>query len=1085
MEFSPLAVMLLLISLIPVPHAQEDPQAVLSVSPQSWLTEGDSVTLSCEVTDSSTDWTFRWYTVVPYRHNENIIVSRPVLLSDSSRGSGDSYTISPAALKHTGVYECRAERGERVYHTRFSNQQPLWITGESPPVSLIINPNRTQHFTNDSLSLSCEDQSNSTGWRVSRYTDSGGMLDCSQWGSVTGSTCEISFRSTYYTGVYWCASESGENSNPVNITVHDGDVILESPVHPVTEGHPLILRCLYRKTKSSYLRANFYKDGSVLQTQTTGKMIIYNVSKSDEGFYHCKHPKRGESPKSWVSVREGPQVVLSVSPQSWLTEGDSVTLSCEVTDSSTDWTFSWYTAVPDKHNENIIVSRLVPLSDSSRESGDSYTISPAALNHTGVYECRAERGERVYQTRYSNQQPLWITGESPPVSLIINPKRTQHFTKDSLSLNCEDQSNSTGWTLSRYTDSERVLDCSQWGSVTGSTCEISFRSTYYTGVYWCESESGENSNPVNITVHDGDVILESPVHPVTEGHPLILRCLYRKTKSSYLRAHFYKDGSVIQTQTKRQMIIYNVSKSDEGFYHCKHPERGESPKSWVSVRVLISLIPVPHAQGSPKAVVSLKPDTLVYSGETVTFSCDIQGGGDTEWTYSWYRNNYTHHFSRFNMFDTDSTMQEISIWFVRQSDSGDFTCRGQSNDSQSSEISDVVTLTVSERPQVVLSVSPQNWLTEGDSVTLSCEVTDSSTDWTFSWYTVVPYRHIEVFFWYRVVRLSDSSRESGDSYTISPAALNHTGVYWCSAGRGEMGGFSTYNSNQQPLWITGKSPPVSLIINPKRTQHFTKDSLSLSCEDQSNSTGWTVRRYKDGERVSHCSWWGSVTGSTCNIRFLSTSYTGDYWCESESGEISNPVNITVHDGDVILESPVHPVTEGHPLILRCLYRNKKSSNLRADFYKDGSVLQTQTTGEMIIQTVSKSDEGFYHCKHPERGESPKSWVSVRVLISLIPVLHAQDSKMQEISIGSVRDSDRGDYTCRGQSNDSQSSDISDAVTLTVASGSSGVEAPFSVLMLISSVVTAFLLVTIILLVKCYRARAHTGEYRIQNAVIKE
>ncbi|KAB5578984.1 hypothetical protein PHYPO_G00189340 [Pangasianodon hypophthalmus] len=86
----------------------------------------------------------------------------------------------------------------------------------------------------------------------------------------------------------------------------------------------------------------------------------------------------------------------------------------------------------------------------------------------------------------------------------------------------------------------------------------------------------------------------------------------------------------------------------------------------------------------------------------------------------------------------------------------------------------------------------------------------------------------------------------------------------------------------------------------------------------------------------------------------------------------------VLDGDVILESPVHPVTEGHPLTLRCLYRNTNSSNLRADFYKDGSVLQTQTTGEMIIRTVSKSDEGFYHCKHPERGESLKSWLSVRV-----------------------------------------------------------------------------------------------------------
>ena len=93
--------------------------------------------------------------------------------------------------------------------------------------------------------------------------------------------------------------------------------------------------------------------------------------------------------------------------------------------------------------------------------------------------------------------------------------------------------------------------------------------------------------------------------------------------------------------------------------------------------------------------------------------------------------------------------------------------------------------------------------------------------------------------------------------------------------------------------------------------------------------------------------------------------------------ISLLVIFCVLDGDVILESPVHPVTEGHPLTLRCLYHNPNPSNLRADFYKDGSVLQNQTTGEMIIQTVSKSDEGFYHCEHPERGESLKSWVSVR------------------------------------------------------------------------------------------------------------
>ncbi|XP_060776451.1 titin-like [Neoarius graeffei] len=1408
MEFSPLPVILLLISLLPVAHAQGSPKAVVSIKPDTHVFTGEHVTFTCDIQggQGGIQWIYSWnknnnkltegvdivYTVYTKqrfrirsvkdsdsgdytcsrerRDSQSSEISDTVTLTVSEKPKptvrvnpqrsvypGDTITLSCELQQSTGwefqwyknkqqlqllnseqanklnitvsnagetAYQCRARRRNyyyyytvfyEYYNTEFSDLVKITGRGESPPVSLIIKPSRTQHFMKDSLSLSCEDQNNSTGWTVRRDTHSEGVSDCS---TSTG-TCEISSLNTFDTGVYWCHSESGENSNPVNITVQDGAVILESPVHPVTEGHPLTLRCLYQNPNSSNLRADFYKDGSVLQTQTTGEMIIHKVSKSDEGFYHCKHPERGQSLKSWVSVRrpsrveapfsvlmlicsvvtaspyllatiillvkcyrarsglsgvvavavlvdveaglaeevaaadtlyvadgmdrvliisdnitkekakdafyyqlngelrhvsqpdinmvlkdinatvgsnhislehitgphpfpfttttnnsvcmleryathnlrimgswvqhfqihcttcgsytcrgqdseisdavtltvsekpkatvrvnpqssvytgdtitlscelqqgagweflwrkynqhlqhlntevtdtntlsvtvnttgetvyrcgarrhntrtdyytyysnevritargalsalpsvvladgellrvavwtslpqllrcvaenpdkqvfsgddvtlrcdiqdesvsscqyswykdpshsrvsseqmytisgvkvthtgnytcrgaerggsrsshfsdavtlcvtERPPPVLSVSPQSWLTEGDSVTLSCEVTGSSTDWTFSWYTTVPYRSGLTQITNSrgysmsVELLSDSSRGSGGKYTLSPAALKHTGVYMCRGERGEPAFHTPYSNPQPLWITGESPPVSLIINPNRTQHFTSDSLSLSCNstDQSRSTGWTVRRYTHSEGVLDC--------SPCKISSLSTSYTGVYWCHSESGENRNPVNITVQDGDVILESPVHPVTEGHPLTLRCLYRNPKPSNLRADFYKDGSVLQTQTTGEMIIHKVSKSDEDFYHCKHPESGGSRKSWVSVRLLVSLIPVAHVQGRVKAVVSINADTHVFIGEYVALRCDTQGGQDTQQSYRWYKNTDPLSTEGGHIVFGLYTNQELCLCPVGDSDRGSYTCRGQD-----SEISDAVTLTVS-----------------------------------------------------------------------------------------------------------GESPPVSLIINPNRTQHFTSDSLSLSCNstDQSRSTGWTVRRYTHSEGALDC--------SPCKISSLSTSYTGVYWCHSESGENRNPVNITVQDGAVILESPVHPVTEGHPLTLRCLYRNPKPSNLQADFYKDGSVLQTQTTGEMIILKVSKSDEGFYHCKHPDRGESLKSWVSVR--------------------------------------------------------RPSRVEAPFSVLMLICSVVTAspYLLATIILLVKCYRARAQTVEERIENAVLEE
>ncbi|KAG7330472.1 hypothetical protein KOW79_006694 [Hemibagrus wyckioides] len=530
-----------------------------------------------------------------------------------------------------------------------------------------------------------------------------------------------------------------------------------------------------------------------------------------------------------------------------------------------------------------------------------------------------------------------------------------------------------------------------------------------------------------------------------------------KLQSAGWKFYWTKPTQSSETETETDSyIISSVSVSDGGQYRCRAGRGNPVYSSDYSDALWINVTE------SPKAVVTIKPDKRVFKGESVTLRCEIQGGGDTEWTYSWYKNDY-------ELYRENKT-QEFSLSSVRNKDSGNYTCRGRrSSDTQTSEISDAVTLTISDVAEAVVSVSPLSWLTEGDSVTLSCEVKHSSTAWTFSWYSYVLYRDSQGSIRYNRELLSDNSRGSGGSYTLSPVTLNHTGVYVC---RAERGVFHTPYSKLQPLWITGESPPVSLIISPSRTQHFTADSLSMSCEDQSDSTGWTVRRYKYIEELVTCS---SVSGSTCNISSLSTSHTGVYWCQSESGGRSNPINITVHYGTVILDSPVHPVTEGHPLTLHCLSRSKKipgsgvdfykddsilqnqttgemtissvsksdegpGSNIvpvavavglslallfiilllillwkhksnkdgavildspvhpvteghpltlrclshskmipdsGVDFYKDDSILQSQTTGEMTISSVSKSDEGFYHCKHPERGESLKSWVSVR------------------------------------------------------------------------------------------------------------
>ncbi|KAI2642996.1 Fc receptor-like protein 5 [Labeo rohita] len=371
-----------------------------------------------------------------------------------------------------------------------------------------------------------------------------------------------------------CSQHTGERPK-AKVTI--------KPAQHVFSGETVTLRCDIYDEGVTRWRYTWYKKGSGSVFSDQQEHRFSPVKEVDAGKYSCygvetEGSRTSNSDEVTLTVSV-PRAVLSVSPQMWLTEGDSVTLICEVKGSSTGWTFSWFTETvsSDYSNHHNL------LSDSSRGAGGNYTVSSAALNHTGVYVCRAERGKPAYNTQYSNTQLIWVTGVSPPVSLIISPNRTQHFTSVSFYLSCEDQNNSTGWRVRRNTDRFGLKYCSSsvWGSQTGSTCTIRSTMIWDTGVYWCESESGEKYHPVNITVHS-DVILESPVHPVTEGDTLTLHCLYQHTTPPNLRADFYKDESLIQSQTT-EMIISTVSKSHEGFYYCKHPERGESPKSWISV----------------------------------------------------------------------------------------------------------------------------------------------------------------------------------------------------------------------------------------------------------------------------------------------------------------------------------------------------------------------------------------------------------------------------------------------------------------------------------------------------------------------
>ncbi|XP_045919914.1 uncharacterized protein LOC123979847 [Micropterus dolomieu] len=465
------------------------------------------------------------------------------------------------------------------------------------------------------------------------------------------------------------------------------------------------------------------------------------------------------------------------------------------------------------------------------------------------------------------------------------------------------------------------------------------------------------------------------------------------------------------------MTINPVSVSDGGTYMCKFDDGAESEERELKVEV------------RNRVDVILQPNwPQIFRGETITLSCEIQDVGDTEWEYEW----------RTPSSETPPQHKEYRISRATASHSGDYSCRGR-RDYLLTQWSDVITLTVSadrpkptltadktiipERGAVTLSCSvegsadwkyywfsrtsrssgaqrlrdggadkaitqgglyhcrggrgdPETFTQDSDPVTiqktaLSCRVKDPSAGWRFFWFKAVP--KLSGNYYDQELLPGSSNGTEQDSYIVH--GQTHTAGYKCRAGRGDPV-YYTYYSEPKFVWSGDFHSSASLTVSPDRVQHFTSDSVSLSCEG--NSTEWRVRRFTEDDYPSYssyCSYWGTMTGSTCSINSYWQS-DAVYWCESGSGEFSNAVNITIQNEHIILVSPVRPVTEGDPVSLSCKFRTEK---LVSDvfFYRNDKLIQNDSRRELNISAVLKSDEGFYKCQHSGE-ESAQSWMSVKV-----------------------------------------------------------------------------------------------------------
>ncbi|XP_056318564.1 high affinity immunoglobulin epsilon receptor subunit alpha-like [Danio aesculapii] len=208
-----------------------------------------------------------------------------------------------------------------------------------------------------------------------------------------------------------------------------------------------------------------------------------------------------------------------------------------------------------------------------------------------------------------------------------------------------------------------------------------------------------------------------------------------------------------------------------------------------------------------KAVVRVSPDQRVFTGETVTLTCDIQIGGNIQWTYSWFKND---------VLIPNITERIYNI--TAASDAGKYSCEGKVS-------SDAVYVTVSALPTPTVNVTPNSAVFTGDTVNLTCVIQSDHSNWTYEWYKDNFWNKLWSYYRYTV---------NGDTLTIRGVDWSNHGQYYC---KGLIYGRSvSTQSSAFYLSVTHLTTPLAPTSTHRlSTSHFTQ---TYSDCDTSQSIHW-------------------------------------------------------------------------------------------------------------------------------------------------------------------------------------------------------------------------------------------------------
>ncbi|XP_036612156.1 Fc receptor-like protein 4 [Trichosurus vulpecula] len=308
--------------------------------------------------------------------------------------------------------------------------------------------------------------------------------------------------------------------------------------------------------------------------------------------------------------------------------------------------------------------------------------------------------------------------------------------------------------------------------------------TNQTGKYACQTEDSDLSDPVNLIVSSGPLILQTP-YSIFEGETLVLRC-QRQHNVKITDVSYYKDEKKLFYPPKSSDIsisIPQINLNYSGNYHCTavFPDNYfYKKKSSKTVEVQVQeLFPPPELQTTTSEPTE---------GTSVTLRCETQlppQRSDTKLHFSFFRDG------RVIASGWKKSQVLPAIW---REDSGSYWCEAKAMTQNIQKQSNRMKISVKSNPisGIIMETQPSGGqVSEGEKLVLICSIAQGTGNITFSW-------HREGI----NTSLGEKTRRSlKEKFVLSAVNESDAGKYYCTANNG----ISTFSSQRVNVTVQRRS----------------------------------------------------------------------------------------------------------------------------------------------------------------------------------------------------------------------------------------------------------------------------------------